>query len=219
VVVGPVDAGVDVDDGTVVVDDVVVVIGNVKLGGVGLVSGSPLLQAAATSDATPRPITQHAGRAIRSSCRTTTAFWCHSPRNVPPSTDGAMIGRMEIRRQIVVFDAADLGSESAFWAGVLGGHVVPDDDEGWHSVVDADGRWRMGVQRAPGHVPPDWPNGAPQQIHLDLHVDDVEAARAAHDEIVALGARLLWAGDTDAPEGHRVYADPAGHPFCIGWGH
>jgi hypothetical protein len=69
VVVGPVEAGADVDDGTVV-DDVVVVIGNVKLGGVGLVSGSPLLQAATTNDATPRPITQHAGRAIRSSCPT-----------------------------------------------------------------------------------------------------------------------------------------------------
>jgi hypothetical protein len=126
---------------------------------------------------------------------------------------------MQIRRQIIVFDADDLASESAFWAGVLDGHVVPDDDDGWHSVVDADGRWRIGVQYAPGHVPPDWPDGTPQQVHLDLHVDDAGAARAAHDEIIALGGRLLWAGDADAPEGHRVYADPAGHPFCIGWGH
>lgn len=29
----------------------------------------------------------------------------------------------------------------------------------------------------------------------------------------------FWAGDLTAPEGHQVYADPAGHPFCIGWGH
>jgi catechol 2,3-dioxygenase-like lactoylglutathione lyase family enzyme len=123
---------------------------------------------------------------------------------------------MKIARQIIVFDAADLATESAFWAGVLGGRVVADDDDNWHSVVDADGEWRMGVQLAPDHTPPDWPHGSPQQVHLDLHVD--EPARA-HDEVIALGARLLQADDLTAPEGHQVYADPAGHPFCIGWGH
>src|SRR4051794_36106920 len=74
---------------------------------------------------------------------------------------------MKIERQIIVFDAADLATESAFWAGVLDGRVVVDDN--WHSVVDADGEWRIGVQLAPDHVPPDWPHGAPQQVHLDLH--------------------------------------------------
>lgn len=117
-------------------------------------------------------------------------------------------------RQVIVFDAADLHAESAFWAGVFGGHVFEDDD--WHSVIDAVGQWRIGVQLAPDHVPPDWPHGNPQQVHLDLHVDDF---RAAHDEVITLGARLLRpAPDPDAAEGHQVYADPAGHPFCIGWG-
>ncbi len=124
---------------------------------------------------------------------------------------------MKIARQIIVFDAADLATESAFWAGVLGGRVVADADERWHSVVDADGQWRIGVQLAPNHTPPDWPHGAPQQVHLDLHVDD---PASAHDEVIALGARLLQAADDlTAAEGHQVYADPAGHPFCIGWGH
>ena len=122
---------------------------------------------------------------------------------------------LEIQRQIIVFDAADLATESAFWAGVLGGHVVADDDDGWHSVVDAGGHWRIGVQLAPDHVPPEWPDGTPQQVHLDLHVADPERA---HDEVMALGARLLRATDDyTADEGHQVYADPAGHPFCIGW--
>jgi catechol 2,3-dioxygenase-like lactoylglutathione lyase family enzyme len=125
------------------------------------------------------------------------------------------MGAMEIERQIVVFDAADLATESAFWARVLGGRVIADDDDGWHSVIDAKGRWRIGVQLAPDHVAPDWPHGAPQQVHLDLHVDD---PAGAHDEVMALGARLLRAADDfDAAEGHSVYADPAGHPFCIGW--
>jgi len=121
---------------------------------------------------------------------------------------------MNLVRNVIVFDAADLEAESAFWTGILGGHVFKEDD--WHSVVDADSEWRIGVQLAPNHVPPDWPEGNPQQIHLDLHVEN---PRAAHDEAIALGARLLQAApDLDSDEGHQVYADPAGHPFCIGWG-
>ena len=121
---------------------------------------------------------------------------------------------MKITRRVVVFDAADLGVESAFWAGLLDGRVL--GDETWHSVFDADGNWVIGVQLAPGHVAPDWPDGQPQQVHLDLHIED---PRSAHAQAIALGARLLQgAADLSAPEGHQVYADPAGHPFCLGWG-
>ncbi len=120
---------------------------------------------------------------------------------------------MKIKRQIVVFDAPDLAAESTFWAGLLGGTVVADDD--WHSVL-VDGVWQLGVQLAPNHVPPDWPDGTPQQIHLDLHVDDL---KAAHEEAISLGARLLKpADDLEAAEGFQVYADLAGHPFCLCWG-
>ena len=121
---------------------------------------------------------------------------------------------MELVRHVVVFDAADIGAESAFWAGMLDAQVVGDDR--FHCVVSASGDWHVGVQLAPGHVPPQWPDGAPQQVHLDLHVED---PRAADDRATALGARLLQDGDLTQSEGHRVYADPAGHPFCIGWGH
>lgn len=122
---------------------------------------------------------------------------------------------MEMLRRVVVFDAADLAAESAFWAAMVGGRVLGDDQ--FQCVFDADDRWVIGVQHAPDHVPPDWPNGAPQQVHLDLHLED---PAAAHAEAVALGARLLRAADDlTASEGHQVYADPAGHPFCLGWGH
>ena len=121
---------------------------------------------------------------------------------------------MKITRRVIVFDAADLPAESAFWAGMLGGRVVAEDD--WHSVVDADGRWVIGVQLAPDHVPPHWPDGNPQQVHIDLHVDDFASA---HATATALGARLLQAADDlTAAQGNQVYADPAGHPFCLGWG-
>ncbi|HEX5017128.1 MAG TPA: VOC family protein [Actinomycetes bacterium] len=119
---------------------------------------------------------------------------------------------MEITRSVVVFDAADMDAESSFWAGLLGGTVDKDDD--WHSI-SIDGDWRLAVQLAPDHVPPEWPDGTPQQIHLDLWVDDLDEA---HEKAISLGARLLQpAEDLDAEEGFQVYADPAGHPFCFCW--
>ena len=45
-------------------------------------------------------------------------------------------------------------------------------------------------------------------LHLDVTVADVDAE---HDRVVALGARPL----TDRKGTFRVYADPAGHPFCL----
>jgi predicted enzyme related to lactoylglutathione lyase len=120
---------------------------------------------------------------------------------------------MKITRQLVVFDAPDLAAESGFWADLLGGTVDADDD--WHTVV-VDGEPRIGVQLAPDHTPPQWPDGAPQQIHLDLYVDDLQGA---HQHAIEVGAKLLQpAEDLDAGEGFQVYADPAGHPFCLCWG-
>ena len=120
---------------------------------------------------------------------------------------------MRIRRQVVVFDAADIEVESAFWAALLGGTVTVEED--WHSVV-VDGEPRIDVQLAPNHVRPDWPDGEPQQVHLDLYVDDIHAA---HEHALAVGAVLLQAAtDFTTPDGFQVYADPAGHPFCLCWG-
>lgn len=117
---------------------------------------------------------------------------------------------MQIKYQVVAFDAADLAAESTFWAGVLGGEVDADGD--WHMVI-VDGEPRIGVQLAPDHQAPGWPEGTPQQVHLDLWVNDFPAA---HEHVMALGARLLKAaqGNTTGDD-FQVYADPAGHPFCL----
>jgi hypothetical protein len=63
-------------------------------------------------------------------------------------------------------------------------------------------------------VPPVWPPepGTHQvQLHPDLEVDDLEAACALAREA---GAHPLG-GDEDEHEVVGVYADPAGHPFCL----
>jgi len=123
---------------------------------------------------------------------------------------------MNVIRRVVVFDASDIEAESSFWAGLLGGEVHRDGD--WHSVL-VDGDWVLGVQRAPNHVAPEWPSGPQQQqVHLDLHVDDLgEAARLAGD----LGGRQLQGArrPADNPDGNEmfeVWASPAGHPLCFG---
>lgn len=112
----------------------------------------------------------------------------------------------------MVLTAADLAAVSGFWAAMYGGTVQADDD--WHDVI-VDGRTVLGVQLAPDHVPPEWPDGRPQQIHLDLYVLDIASA---HEEALGFGARLLQDADRTAASGFVVYADPAGHPFCLCWG-
>src|SRR5688572_451199 len=102
---------------------------------------------------------------------------------------------VDLIRSVVVLDAADLRAESTFWAGMLDGHVF--EDEAFHSVIDSAGEWRIGVQLAPGHVPPDWPDGAPQQVHMDLHVED---PTEAHAQAMRLGARVLHQDDVDTEE-------------------
>jgi predicted enzyme related to lactoylglutathione lyase len=120
---------------------------------------------------------------------------------------------VRITRRIVVLDAADIAAVSSFWARLLGG-TVDDREDDWHNVV-VDGAWTLGIQLAPHHTPPEWPAGRQQQLHLDLWVDDLAAA---HEHALSVGARLLQpAADATAEEQFIVYADPAGHPFCLCW--
>jgi Glyoxalase-like domain len=66
-------------------------------------------------------------------------------------------------------------------------------------------------QRAPSHEPPTWPDPASSmQIHLHFRVDDLDAAERA---VLNLGATKF--DHQPAPGRSRVFADPAGHPFCL----
>jgi Glyoxalase-like domain len=61
-----------------------------------------------------------------------------------------------------------------------------------------------------------WPDGpVPQQLHLDTTVPTAADLDVQHERALALGARLLYDRSDDPQEPLRVYADPAGHPFCI----
>ncbi|MFE4969181.1 VOC family protein [Streptomyces sp. NPDC056660] len=109
---------------------------------------------------------------------------------------------------VVVLDCPDPSALAGFYAAVLGGSV--EGDEEWVDLVVPGGQ-ALAFQKAPGLVPPKWP--APddsQQFHLDLVVDDLDAAEKG---VLELGAKPLDAADR--ARSFRVYADPAGHPFCL----
>lgn len=105
----------------------------------------------------------------------------------------------------LVFDAPDPASLADFYAALLG---LPVTYRSPDFVVVSKNATTSGYasQRASDHVPPRWPDpAAPQQLHLDVMVEDLDEAGAA---VLALGAQSL-------EEGSHVYADPAGHPFCL----
>jgi catechol 2,3-dioxygenase-like lactoylglutathione lyase family enzyme len=110
-----------------------------------------------------------------------------------------MIGRMHH----VVLDCPDPAALASFYSQLLGQPVTYRSDD-WVVVAADSASSGIAFQLAPGHRAPTWPEAAvPQQIHLDIMVEDVAASGP---RVVALGATKL-SGD--------VYADPAGHPFCL----
>ena len=117
-----------------------------------------------------------------------------------------------IRLGNIVFDCPDPRSLAAFYAALLDRPVAADSADDW---VDLEGSPVVSFQRADDYVPPEWPDGSPQQVHLDLNVDEFEST---HARAVELGATLLDPVDPPKPgdtRTFRVYADPAGHPFCL----
>lgn len=114
--------------------------------------------------------------------------------------------------RLVALDCPDPPALAEFYAGVLGGEIKQYDDD-WYDLYVPGGH-RIAFQRAPGHRPPDWPRADDnsQQLHLDFTVPDIGAAEA---QVLALGATPLDLEDTGGSRGFRVYADPAGHPFCL----
>ena len=113
-----------------------------------------------------------------------------------------MIGRLHT----TVIDCPDPSALADFYSELLGLPRVSTDDD-W-VVIGAEGT-RVAFQLAPDLNPPRWPDPEhPQQFHLDVLVDDLDAGEAA---VLALGATRL----PGAKDDFRVFADPAGHPFCL----
>jgi len=122
----------------------------------------------------------------------------------------------------VVLDTTDARSLAEFYRRLLGLRYRPGDEEpdpdgdDWLVLRDDAGHNRLAFQQVPALAAATWPEGPrPQQLHLDLTVPTTEELDVQHGRALELGARLLFDRSDDPEEPLRVYADPAGHPFCI----
>jgi catechol 2,3-dioxygenase-like lactoylglutathione lyase family enzyme len=125
-----------------------------------------------------------------------------------------------------VLDGPDARALAEFYRELLGLRYRPGDEppapgqpdpqgRDWLVLSGADGT-RLAFQQVERLPPATWPDGPrPQMLHLDLTVGTVAELDRQHDRALRLGATLLYDRSADPEEPLRVYADPAGHPFCI----
>ncbi|MFD4251592.1 VOC family protein [Amycolatopsis thermoflava] len=119
----------------------------------------------------------------------------------------------------VVLDCTDARQLAEFYRELLGLVYRPGDEDGdadWLVLRTPDGRPQLAFQQVGTLPAATWPDGpVPQQLHLDLTVPTKTDLQAQHERALRLGARLLRDRSDDPDEPLYVYADPAGHPFCI----
>lgn len=122
-----------------------------------------------------------------------------------------MIGTL----QCVVLDCPDPAELARFYHALIGGEVDRRDrrwglSDDW-ATLHLETGMVLCFQGVGDYHPPAWPDPSrPQQFHLDVGVHDLDAAER---DVLATGGKLLDAGD--GRRGWRIYADPAGHPFCL----
>jgi len=117
-----------------------------------------------------------------------------------------MIGTFDV----IVLDCSEPQVLARFYVELLGGEIVESDSD-WAEILpsQAGGRPLLAFQRVDHYQPPEWPGQRiPQQVHLDVKVEDLDSAE---DSVLAIGATATGAGTNT----FRVYLDPAGHPFCL----
>ena len=111
----------------------------------------------------------------------------------------------------VVLDTPDAQELAGFYHRLLGWSVI-QDEPGWVKLGAPNGGPGLSFQTDPAYVPPVWPAGRDDQqmkVHLDIHVEDLEAAAAHAEKAGATRAEFQPQEDV------RVYLDPDGHPFCL----
>jgi predicted enzyme related to lactoylglutathione lyase len=107
----------------------------------------------------------------------------------------------------IVIDCPDPDALATFYGAMLDWKVDVSAD--W-AEVRADYGQSIGFQQVEPYTPPVWPGqDVPQQMHLDVIVDDLDAGEAA---VLELGATRH---DHQPGTTFRVFLDPAGHPFCL----
>ena len=108
----------------------------------------------------------------------------------------------------IIIDCPNPSALAAFYQELLGMQRVQDDKD-WVVIGDAADRPGIAFQRAPDFRPPRWPDpDQPQQMHIDVRVEDLDQAE---QKVLALGAPPATRRRRTVPR----HADLADHPFCL----
>jgi catechol 2,3-dioxygenase-like lactoylglutathione lyase family enzyme len=110
-----------------------------------------------------------------------------------------------------VLDAPDPRELAAFYQRLLGWTIGRDEPD-WVTLRPPGGGAGLSFQTETAYVRPTWPAGPGDQqmmMHLDIEVDDLDAAGA---HAIAAGATLA---EYQPQEDVRTFLDPAGHPFDL----
>ncbi|MEU2556120.1 VOC family protein [Streptomyces sp. NPDC003388] len=117
---------------------------------------------------------------------------------------------LEMKLTAITLDCADPEAMAAFYEQATGFGLHPGSDGDFAGLTCEDGLF-IGFQRVEDYRAPLWPEQtAPQQVHLDFAVDDLDGAEALLLELGAVKPEYQPGGDR-----WRVLTDPAGHPFCL----
>ena len=134
--------------------------------------------------------------------------------------------RTAVPRQVVL-DGPDIRRLAEFYRALFGWDYRPGDEppapgapdprgEDWLVLRNPDGGVGLAFQRVAGLPETTWPDQRiPQMAHFDCTVPTVAALDAEHERVLGLGGRLRLDRTDDPEEPLRVYADPAGHLFCV----
>lgn len=130
-----------------------------------------------------------------------------------------------------VLDTTDVRALAEFYRRLLGLHYRPGDEppdgdstDGAHGAVehdwlvlcDARGNRKLAFQQVDRLEPTTWPApDVPMQLHLDLTVTTFAELQRHRERVEALGGTVLLDRTDDPDEPLYVFADLAGHPFCI----
>ena len=107
----------------------------------------------------------------------------------------------------IVIDCPDPGALARFYGAMLDWKV--EVSSGWADIRAEHGQC-ISFQQVENYTPPRWPaQEIPQQMHLDVLVDDLDTAETA---VLELGAAKH---EHQPGTTFRVFLDPAGHPFCL----
>ena len=132
----------------------------------------------------------------------------------PPEAQGSVEdGEAESRAFAGGGDRDREGGDRTFVVGAARERDVASEEQPEWVTLEWEPVGRFSFHRCEGYVPPRWPRGhGEHQAHFDLLVEDLAEACGVVEKA---GGRPLTPILDPGPKEWRIYADPAGHPFCL----